>query len=342
MNGLLVAPNTPVGHGKCPYPIGMADISSAIKAEVRHWKSIVGDSFSIGVSDDLLADSKMRLKSFGQVAKEAGLGGWNIQMRVTQINPETIDILQETGCNMVCLGLESASDKILKSMRKKISFEQSVKALALLHAAGISSTGNFIFGDAEETWETAMETLDWRESHPQYAIKLLPILIFPSSHLYGQAVASGRLDPKDRLVRGVPLVNVSKMSDEEYGRLVDQIHEKMLARESGEARGAFKINKPELELNVDSSLVTVKGGCPHCGGRIESTCHLNVINVVLGMCPKCAGQLIPPRLESEPKWLGRIQEGLQAVLPRHKLEHRPNLQKPDTSPTDRRTVRLSD
>ena len=52
-------------------------------------------------------------------------------------------------------GIESADNLILKSMKKRITFEQIERTLEIVYDSGVPLAGNFIFGDIEETYKTA-------------------------------------------------------------------------------------------------------------------------------------------------------------------------------------------
>ena len=158
-----------IGSRSCPYQCTFCfhtvgkiyrqrPIESVLK-EIKYLK----DKYNIKLirmSDELFARKKDRLKIFTQKMKEWDLK-FTAYFRVDDIDEELIEIMKDSTCCSMDLGLESADNRILKSMRKHITIEQTEKALKLIYDAGLPTTGNFIFGDIEETFETAMNTLDW-------------------------------------------------------------------------------------------------------------------------------------------------------------------------------------
>ena len=62
-------------------------------------------------------------------------------------------------------------------MKKHITVEQIDYALGLCRELGLNCMGNFIFGDQNETVETAMNTINWWKAHPQYRIALQMITL---------------------------------------------------------------------------------------------------------------------------------------------------------------------
>lgn len=150
---------------------------------------------------------------------------WSIQLRIDSINAELINLLRGTRCRYVFVGVESADDKVLKSMRKGITLSQIEMALDMLKEAGLNSRSGVIFGDSAETLETAMFTLDWYErSKDKYRLFVDMIIAFPGSTLYKRACSNGVIsNPVTFLQDGCPIINVSEMSDSEFLKLVKRI-----------------------------------------------------------------------------------------------------------------------
>ena len=137
-------------------------------------------------------------------------------------------MLKNTRCRYLFVGVESANDRVLKSMRKGITLTQIEHALDMLRDAGLNSRSGIIFGDTVETLETAMFTLDWfKKNHTKYRMFVDMIIAFPGSVLYRRACESGVIHhPVEFLKDGCPIVNVSQMNDSEFAALVTTI-EKM-------------------------------------------------------------------------------------------------------------------
>ena len=84
---------------------------------------------------------------------------WNSFYRCDHGDEEIINLMAESGCEGVFLGLESGSDKILKAMNKTARRKHYQEAIPLLKRAGISTHANVIVGFPGETYETFKETL---------------------------------------------------------------------------------------------------------------------------------------------------------------------------------------
>ena len=285
-------------------------------AEMRHRLDSY-DRFNISVADELLATSKTRLREFCRGMKKLGMKkNWTASLRVPDIDEEVVDLLREAGCGLVSLGLESASNKILRSMNKKITIEQTEKVLAIIKRADLPFMGNFIFGDVEEDYETAQETLTWWKAHPEYwaSINLWPIIFYPGTALYKKALAMGKIkDPVEHLVAGVPIINISKMDDAQFSALQLEI-DRLLRRASND-----KNQQPqEMELSFDYTqfMRKVSARCHSCGQvmlDIEVDWHRSCL-----VCPACNRRYLVPMGDSLLELdKNMISQNLRALLKKH-------------------------
>lgn len=181
----------------------------------------------IALREELFATDNERVRQFCERVKEYDFD-WSIQLRIDSINQELVDMLKNTRCRYLFVGVESADNRVLKSMRKGITLAQIERALDMLREAGLNSRSGVIFGDTVETFESAMFTLDWfKKNYTKYRMFVDMIIAFPGSVLYRRACESGVIpNPVEFLKDGCPIVNVSQMNDMEFVDLVTII-EKM-------------------------------------------------------------------------------------------------------------------
>lgn len=88
---------------------------------------------------------------------------WNSFYRCQYADRETVELMKESGCEGVFMGIESGSDKILKNMNKASRVEKYYEGIALLKEYDIVTHGSFIIGFPGETMETVNETLEFIE-----------------------------------------------------------------------------------------------------------------------------------------------------------------------------------
>ncbi|MEK6884061.1 MAG: radical SAM protein [Nanoarchaeota archaeon] len=69
--------------------------------------------------------------------------------------------MKNAGINIVCIGLESGSNKVLKAMGKQETVEQQRKGVEYCYRTKIKVKGFFIIGNPEETWEDVLMTINF-------------------------------------------------------------------------------------------------------------------------------------------------------------------------------------
>ncbi|MEZ2336289.1 PhpK family radical SAM P-methyltransferase [Mucilaginibacter sp. RCC_168] len=89
---------------------------------------------------------------------------WHSYYRCQFSDDETLELMKESGCEGVFLGIESGSNVILKNMDKAATSEQYRSGIGYLKKYGITTFGCFIIGFPGETRETINETIDFIET----------------------------------------------------------------------------------------------------------------------------------------------------------------------------------
>lgn len=210
----------------CFHPSGSRYRQRSLDSIFAEIDYLVGnyDISYIALREELFATDNERVREFCRRVEPYDFD-WSIQLRIDSINQELVDMLKDTRCRYVFVGVESADDNVLRSMRKGITRVQIEKALDMLRDAGLNSRSGVIFGDTEETYESAMFTLDWfRRNYEKYRMFVDMIIAFPGSVIYRRACRSGVIpDPVQFLQDGCPIVNISRMTDDQFDRLVKQI-----------------------------------------------------------------------------------------------------------------------
>ena len=84
---------------------------------------------------------------------------WWCLSRADRLTAQMLSKMKDAGCHSVGVGVESASARILKNIKKNIQIEQVRKAIHLTHKAGLRILLYFQFGLPGETKETMEETL---------------------------------------------------------------------------------------------------------------------------------------------------------------------------------------
>jgi len=208
--------------------------------------------------DDLLANDESRIKDFCIRIRDYKIN-WEACFRVDNVNEEILHLLKDSGCNFMTFGLESADNRILKSMKKAITVKNIEETLKLVYENSIHFMGAFIFGDKEETVETATNTITWWQEHPEYPIVLSRIISYPGTYLYKYACEQGIIKDKVKFLKeGCPHVNVSKMTDEEFAEILKKITDVSINK-------VKKLDSYDLfNINYLQGTFDVKGSCNKC------------------------------------------------------------------------------
>jgi anaerobic magnesium-protoporphyrin IX monomethyl ester cyclase len=109
---------------------------------------------------------------------------WICNSRVDTFDREMAELMKRSGCWMVSFGIESGSQKILDLCDKKITLEQSRRAVDVARQAGLISIGHFVLGFPGETRETLRQTIRFsREVNPDF-VEFYIATPFPGSRLF--------------------------------------------------------------------------------------------------------------------------------------------------------------
>jgi radical SAM PhpK family P-methyltransferase len=94
---------------------------------------------------------------------------WFSYFRCSNSDEEAIELMAESGCKGVFLGIESGSPTILQNMNKAATIEKYGRGIEMLRRHGILTFGSFIIGFPGETDATVQETIDFiRSERPDY------------------------------------------------------------------------------------------------------------------------------------------------------------------------------
>jgi radical SAM superfamily enzyme YgiQ (UPF0313 family) len=122
----------------------------------------------ISFNDSLLNGDLKALEAFcDQLIRRASTRiRWGGMMALRrQMSDDLIGKLAEAGCEKVFFGMESASPKVLKMMRKTHDPETASRIIGAMHGQGIEITLSIIVGHPGETEKEFYETLDFLRRH---------------------------------------------------------------------------------------------------------------------------------------------------------------------------------
>jgi radical SAM superfamily enzyme YgiQ (UPF0313 family) len=131
--------------------------ASRVVDEIEHVLSYGIDR--INVADDLFVSNKRKVRDVCEEIRRRGLTfTWSAFARVNTVDPETLALMRENGCDSVSYGVESGNQEMLDRIRKGITLEQVRKAVKMCTDAGMICHASFIAGLPGETPDTLRET----------------------------------------------------------------------------------------------------------------------------------------------------------------------------------------
>lgn len=206
-------------HGRKP-PVSF----HSVEYVVAELDSLAANGYrAIAFVDDNFIISAKRLKPICDALKRHGFL-WGCQARVDAINEEVAQILGDTGCGFVDLGVESFDDKILSHIKKGVTSSQIYSGIALLKKYGVPVKLNILIGTspletATSIRETFKQTLRLGVSQVMFNI----VAPFPGTEFYNQAKANGWIKGGEYVPTDVQrdsILNYPQLSSRQMARLL--------------------------------------------------------------------------------------------------------------------------
>lgn len=127
-------------------------------------------SSMIYFSDDTFSLKKDRTIELCNEIIRRGLNiSWKCDTRADCLDDELVGAMKDAGCQLVKIGVESGSDRILKLIKKGMTKEKVMAAAKVAKSHGIKLTAYLMIGFPGETNEDVQETIDFaREMNADY------------------------------------------------------------------------------------------------------------------------------------------------------------------------------
>ncbi len=138
-----------------PPDLVMEELNALEQIESVKTLSFLDDTFNVPVKrfKDILK---------GMIKRKSRLK-WLSNFRCQFADREMVELMKESGCEAVFLGIESANDQILKNMNKMVTVGKYREGMALLKEFDIATFCSFVVGFPGETHETVQDTVKFIE-----------------------------------------------------------------------------------------------------------------------------------------------------------------------------------
>lgn len=148
---------------------------------------------NIRIEDELFIFSPERVERFCDLLIERGrdLNLW-VYGRVEAIAPALLRKMKRAGISWICLGIESASERVRRNVGKAFRGDPGA-VVRSIQEHGIHVLGNFMFGLPEDDLATMKETLHLALELKCEFVNFYTTMAYPGSSLYDRHAGSDRL-----------------------------------------------------------------------------------------------------------------------------------------------------
>lgn len=137
--------------------------------------------------DDLFTTSEKRVKALCSAIRGLDLDiNWSAQGRVDTVSRPMLQDMHRSGCTELMFGVESGSERILSSFRKKITRDQIIAAFDLCHEIGIKPGAYLIIGVPGETSQDLDDTISLVRRIRPTLLNYSFLTPYPNTLLYQQ------------------------------------------------------------------------------------------------------------------------------------------------------------
>ena len=118
-------------------------------------------------------------------------------IRADKTDPEMLALMQESGCQGVCVGIESANQAVLQNVGKGETIGKIREGIQRIHAAGLSITGMFMIGNPGDTLQTIRESIEFAKKEPIDTVRFYLAIPYPRTRLWEFVESHGRFINRD-------------------------------------------------------------------------------------------------------------------------------------------------
>lgn len=163
-------------------------------AEIKHHYDKGFRQFDI--NDDCFTVDRKRSEEILDMIIESKL---NIKFRFASgLRVDTVDLgllskIKKAGCVYISYGCESGNKGILEGIKKGIELQEVRNAVRWTKEVGIQECSvNFIIGHKDETYETAMDSINFAKSLPSDYVNFYNLVPYPGTEAYDWAKKYGK------------------------------------------------------------------------------------------------------------------------------------------------------
>jgi anaerobic magnesium-protoporphyrin IX monomethyl ester cyclase len=167
---------------------------------------------------------------------------WVCDTRTDLVTKELLEKMRDAGCKAIWFGVESGSQRILKSINRTITLEQTENAFRLCKQVSIRVAVSFMLGFPDETREDLEATRRFADKLDPDWCQFNVFIAYPDSSLYQELLQTGKYDRLDDFLLTV------KNDDFDYKSLME-IQRRFFREHNGAPKRVLRRIRREGVLN---------------------------------------------------------------------------------------------
>jgi radical SAM superfamily enzyme YgiQ (UPF0313 family) len=181
----------------CPYSCSYCSATRFWRHHVRYrspenvleeLKLIAEQGFKlIRFMDSTFTLDKKRCLRICELIKKEGLDlKWSCETRADALDDEILEAFSTSGCNLICIGVDSGSQRVLDETNRQMRVSSIKKAFEKIRKYGIATRAYVTFGFPGESEKGVMETMKLLEEAKPEQILLSLATAYPGTELWGR------------------------------------------------------------------------------------------------------------------------------------------------------------
>lgn len=225
---------------------------------------------------------------------------WHCLMRM-DVNPDVLPVMRDAGCTLMNVGVESGSNRVLQTVKKDLTIDETRSFVQAAKKAGIPLQASFLTAHYDEQAEDIAQTVDLmlelKVSGP-----MAMTINYPGTRNYGMAKKRGLIADERKYIEmldnlysknyyqvisgclsgNLEYLNLSAMPDKELYKAIEREMRRYFT-------DGFKIEQAVVKTSDTEWRIDLSGVCPFCDGEISLVVNQHVPHpfALRASCPRC-------------------------------------------------------
>ncbi len=239
----------------------------------------------IFMNEIIFPDDESIIRFCAEYKKVEPFKQWHCLMRM-DVDPGVLSHMRDAGCSLMNVGVESGSDRLLKTVQKDLTISETRSFIGAVKEANIPVLASFLTAHYDERAEDVAATIDLllelKISGP-----MAMTINYPGTRNYALAKKRGLVGDEGKYIDSLDdlysrnyyqvisghrsgrlnYLNLSAMDDDLLFRTVEREMRRYFTN-------GFRIENPTLDAGEKEWRLDFAGDCPFCGGRVTRTIEM--------------------------------------------------------------------